>query len=406
MKIKITIGLYLLAFLFLFPTNGFANAGLFGGNGQNIRLESTEKIQMVSEDVDIYLARSEQPVTGGAKWEEIDKAHYKCKFEFKNLTDKEVTVSIGFPLVGDNYALPHYSEKNEDINQTKIISQFSFIAGTTHGTYPIRYVRTDVKKQFTHIFLWDMTFKPNETINLLVSYSMTGYYGLGMTQKMPYKWGQDRYGFEYLSEFDTAITQIFGYVTATGKSWHGAIEKATFTIHVGEYEKYLEKRGASEIDEDYVYYRQQQAQAPFSALYRRITPAGWSEQGEKNKRVVVYRFTDFKPEMEISIQYAFLLIPKNLNDYRKTVSIIKEKYNKFRTMIIQSNRPNIKIPAEWDMNAEKNVADIILEYYGISTNNAAIKPFLERQVWYPVDSPRKIDAELKENLLKIQKSVL
>lgn len=398
MKIKITIGLYLLAFLCLFPSNVFANAGLFGGNGQTVSLESTEKVQMVSEDVDIYLARAEQPVTGGMKWETVDKAHYTCHFELKNLTDKDVTVSVGFPLVGDNYALPHYNEKNEDINQGKIISQFNFIAGTTHGTYPIRYVRTDVKKQFTHIFLWEMTFKANETINLLVSYSMRGYYGLGMTQKKPYLFGRNRYGygFEYLSEFDTAITQIFGYVTATGKSWHGAIEKATFTIHVGEYEKYLEKRGASEIDEDYVYYRQQQARAPFSALYRRITPAGWSEQGEKNKRVVVYRFTDFKPEMEISIQYAFLLIPRNLNDYRKTVSILKENYNKNRAMLKANTL------SEWDMNAEKNIADIILEYYGISTNNAAIKPFLERQIWYPADAPRKIDAELKDNLLKME----
>jgi hypothetical protein len=406
MKIKITISLYLLAFLCLFPYSVFANAGLFGGNGQNVSLESTEKVQMVSENVDIYLVRAEQPVTGGMKWETVDKAHYTCHFELKNLTDKDVTVSVGFPLAGDNYVLPRYSEKNEDINQAKIISQFNFIAGTAYGTYPIRYVRTDVKKQFTHIFLWEMTFKPNETINLLVSYSMRGYYGLGMTQKKPYNWDKDRYGFEYLSEFDTAITQIFGYVTATGKSWHGSIEKATFTIHVGEYEKYLEKRGASEIDEDYVHYKKYQERAPFSALYRCITPAGWSEQGEKDKRVVVYRFTDFKPEMEINIQYAFLLIPKNINDYRKTVSIIKENYNKIRTMLVRRNLPNIISPAEWDMNAEKNIADIILEYYGISTDNAAIKPFLERQIWYPVDAPRKIDAELKDNLLKIQKSVL
>lgn len=389
---KITKSFYLLALLLLFPNNGFANAGFFGGNGQNIRLESTEKIQMVSEDVNIYLARAEQPVTGGAKWEEVDKGYYKCKFELKNLTDKEVTVPVGFPLAGDNYVLPRYNEKNEDINQAKIIAQFNFIAGTAHGTFPIRYVRTDANKKFTHIFLWDMTFKPKETIHLLVSYSMTGYSGLGITQKKPYNWGQDRYGFEYLSEFDLGITQVFGYVTETGKSWHGNIEKATFTIHVGEYEKYLEKRGPYEIDEDYVHYQKVQSMAPFSALYRRITPAGWSEQREKNKRTVVYRFTDFKPEMEINIQYSFLLIPKNLNDYRKTVSIIKENYNKSRVM------RKTKIPAEWNAEAEKNIADVILEYYGINTSNAAIKPFLDRQIWYPVDAPREINAELKEYL--------
>ncbi|MCX6983743.1 MAG: hypothetical protein NT118_03180 [Lentisphaerae bacterium] len=356
---------------------------------------------MVSENVDIYLARAEQPVTGGAKWVEIDKARYTCNFELKNLTGKEVTVSVGFPLAGENYAIPRNNGKNEEINQAKLISQFDFIAGTNHGTYPIRYVQTDVNKKFTHIFLWDMTFKPDETINLLVSYSMIGYYGLGITQKPPFNWDQTRYGFKYLNELDTSVTQSFGYVTATGKSWYGTIEKATFTIRLGEYEKYLEKRGAFEIDEDYVYYQKHQEQAPFSALYRRITPTGWSEQGERNNRVVVYSFTDFKPEMEINIQYSFLLIPKNLKDYHKTISKIKENYNKNREMIIKANRPEIKIPAEWNVDAEKNISDIILEYYGISTNNPAISPFLNRQVWYPVDTPREMDGGLKEELLNI-----
>jgi hypothetical protein len=71
-------------------------------------------------------------------------------------------------------------------------------------------------------------------------------------------------------------------------------------------------------------------------------------------------------------------------------------------MIIRNNRPNVKVPAEWNMEDGKNISAIILEYYGINTNNVAVKPFLERQEWYPVNTPRKIDTELKETLLKIQ----
>lgn len=388
-------------FSVLFSFSSLANVGVFGGTGQSIRLESSNEIQMVSEDVNIYLARAEQPVTGGVKWMEVDKAHYKCLFELKNLTDKEVAVTVGFPLAGENYVIPHKKKETDIINQGAVIAQFNFIAGTVNGTYPVRYVKADKDKKFAHIFLWDMSFKAKETINLQLSYSMIGYYGLGTTRKKPYNWNPIA-GIEYLNEFETSSSQMFGYVTATGNSWQGNIEKAKFTIEIGEYEKYLNKRGAFEIDEDFPYYKKRDEHAPFSTLYRTVTPDGWKEEGEKNKRRLVYSFTDFKPGMEININYSFLHFPKTLGDYQKTVASIKTMYNKNREMSIRSNRPNIKIPPEWNGVHEKNISDLILEFYGIETGNADIKPFLDRQEWYPVKSQHEMDAALKEHLQKKQ----
>lgn len=49
---------------------------------------------------------------------------------------------------------------------------------------------------------------------------------------------------------------------------------------------------------------------------------------------------------------------------------------------------------------EKDLADTILEFYGIATGNTRIIPFLKRQFWYPTSEKRPIDGELKERLLK------
>ena len=48
---------------------------------------------------------------------------------------------------------------------------------------------------------------------------------------------------------------------------------------------------------------------------------------------------------------------------------------------------------------ERNLADAVLEFYGIRRNNPEIRDFLERQCWYPAE-PRPIDPALKKHLLK------
>lgn len=373
--------------LLLVGTFCFGNAGIFGGSGKSVTLRSTDKIQMVSEEVNIFLCRSARPVTGGANWLSLDKARYQCKFQLKNLTPKPLTVKVGFPLSYDNYAIPRYNAKDADIDQAVVISKFNFIAGTQQGTYPINYVKNDQKNKYRNIFLWQMSFKPNEIINLNVSYEMTGYCGMGTTQKRPYKWGQ--YVREYLNQLDICVAEIFPYVTETGKSWSGKIESANFKIHIDDFEKYLHERGAFEDGKT----------IPFSRLLRYISPDNWHEKtGKKNSRTITWQYKDFEPGPEIRITYMFCMIPNNLDDCKKIISFCKKRYLK------QKNRMKLgngrKMP-EWNDKMEKDIADIFLEYYGIKTNNRDIESFLSRQRWYPGNEKREIPADLKEYLMKL-----
>ena len=52
---------------------------------------------------------------------------------------------------------------------------------------------------------------------------------------------------------------------------------------------------------------------------------------------------------------------------------------------------------------ERNLADAVLEFYGIPRNNPDIKEFLELQCWYPVKNPPKIDEAYREFLLKVSR---
>jgi hypothetical protein len=357
---------------------------------------------MVSETINIYLARAEEPVTGGADWRARDKAYYNCKFTLRNLTDQTLTVPVGFPLEGENYILPRYHKEKRKIDQTNVIARFNFIAGTSNGTYPIRYIQHDKSKKYKKLFLWDMTFKPQETIELTVSYCMSGYHGLGVTQKRPYIWSSKRYGLEYLASLDGCVTGSFGYVTSTANSWSGPIEKAKFTVHQGKFEKYLRTRGYLEIDEDYIYYKKHQKMIPFCALYRHISPKGWKEEGEKNKRTIVWEYKDFKPEKDILISYSFLYIPENVSQCKRIIDEIKKKYERKRNALLKAKSPKApSAPPAWNKAIEKNIADIFLEYYGVNTKNEAIAKFLKKQQWHPVKNPPPIDEKLKEYLLKL-----
>jgi hypothetical protein len=381
---------------FLLPCICFGNAGLFGGFGKNVQLQKTEKIQMVSETVNIYLARAEEPMIGGMDWRTRDKAYYHCRFTLKNLTGRAVVVPVGFPLESNNYALPRYNEQADEINQTDVIAKFNFVAGTKNGTYPVRYIQHDKSKKYKKLFLWEMAFKPNETIELTVSYSMSGYYGLGRTQRPPYEYR--RYDWGYLRDLEVSATEIFSYVTSTADSWAGPIEKAEFIAHVGAFEKYLRKRGESEIDEDYTFYQKHLDMIPFCALFRIISPDGWREEGKKNKKTIIWEYVDFNPEKDISISYSFLRVPENISQCKKIIGISKKKYEKKRQDLLKLNSLKVSPPPAWKKSMEKNIADIFLEYYGIKTKNKAISDFLEKQKWYPVGNAPALDPTLKEYL--------
>ncbi len=381
----------------------YANVGIFSGNGVNVELQSTDKIQMVSETVDIFLTRAGYRVNGGANWQAMDKAIYKCRFTLKNLTDKTVTVPVGFPLNGE-YGFPHPNQK--PANQINVIARFNFIAGTISGSYPVHYVRKDKTEKYRKLFLWDMTFKPNESIELLVSYSLSGYHGLGNLAKRAF-WRKRTYKHDYFRNFELCYAEIFGYVTSTAKSWAGPVKSATFNVYLDQFDEYLKARPAIERDKNRKYTereRQRMDMLMFNTLYRKILPDGWKTIKQKRSSYISWQYKDFKPKQDISISYYYTRFPKTVTQAEKLLALIRKHYNTRRESLLKSKRKKYPAPPEWNSKDDKNIADIILEFYGVKTDNPEIADFIKKQIWYPVTNEPELNPDLKAYLMKLHKN--
>jgi len=388
-----TVILILLSFCV--SINSFGNVAVFGGYGSNIELKSNADIQMVSEDINITILRSGQYSTGGAKWFSQNKARYNCKFKLKNLSDKEIIVQVGFPLSSTENAYL-FSKKNE-LYQAETISRFNFIAGTKKGTYPIKFYPYDKKRKYSLIFLWDMKFKPHETIDLLVTYTMSGCHGLGSTRKRPYTWKP--YKHDYLGLLEYGVSVIFAYVTETGKSWAGNIEKAVFTINDYEFDNMITKRGLFETTELDPYYEKKKNDYKDwgNKILKRIEPTGWNKVLKNRKPVIRWEYTNYVPEKNIEIMYLQTAVPANINQFNFLLKKIK-KQNERYNQSLNSRKP--KVLSKSDI---RNIADAILEFYGVKTNNPEIKEFLSNQFWYTHGTNLKIDNEYKKFLLNKSK---
>ena len=82
----------ILIFLFLFSvlSYSFGNAGIFRGQGQTPVLEKNSQIQMVSEEIEMIPRPGKRPVDLSLR--NMDKMDFRCRFVFRNLTEKSVTL--------------------------------------------------------------------------------------------------------------------------------------------------------------------------------------------------------------------------------------------------------------------------------------------------------------------------
>ena len=404
--------------LFLIAVNCFGNVGVFGGSGQTPMLENTADIQMVEEEIIMIPHRGNYPVDPSCR--NLDKMDFRCRFILRNLSDKKVVLPVGFPLDTERYL---WDEKRQ-YNQQAIISFYAFTAGTRNKTFPVRFVPWDKKKKFSKLFLWEMTFDPGEEVELLVNYTMPGYLGLAMTIRNPDC--DKRYRCDYLYDMACGIGQAQFYVTETGSSWAGVIEKAVFRYYPYDFEEYLAKRGAYEESrkdrKKHLEMRKRkpadiwQIFSPDMPMLRTWNPSfeQWQpKQGKyKNDRYLELVFQPYKPQKKdnIRIGYTFPMIPINAEQFELLCTVIKanlEKQAVFKERL-KKNHPdryekywkNRLVPS-YGPAVRKNIADVILEFHGIARNNPEIADFLADQVWYPVKTPPQIKDDYKQMLLKI-----
>jgi len=395
----------------VFPLLGFGNVGVFRGNGAAIQLDKSAEIQMVSEEVTMRPLRGDYPVDSSCR--NLDPMQYHCVFVLRNLTDREVEIQTGFPVSLDVV----YFRKPEEINQAEIVANFHFIAGTDRFTYPVRFEPWDKDKKFSNIFCWDMKFAPGETIKLTVCYTMGGYLGLGSTKKQPYDWDKKPQlpYLEYLSGM--AMAEGHFYVTETGKSWAGQIEHAVFRLYLDDFEQYLDLRGTMDLPKrDQAIRNDRFLLLPFGQRIRILEPDNWQlKTDDKGRRK--YLELEYAPYIPtpnlsgktgISLMYIFTNIPKTAADFDTLLAFVKAAMDKAyqRGQTIRQQDPdlyqeNIRQYLPYTPEVERNLADAILEFYGIPTGNAAIRDWLPDQCFYPVSNPQPLDAGLRERLQNI-----
>ncbi len=357
--------------MLMLSLNALANVGAFGGFGNSLKLETNADIQMVSEDISIKLVPSENPVQGNLKY--LDEAHYDCNFVLRNLSNKEVDVKMGFPLSGnDNFMLRRKGDE---------ILNHNFKAILNGEQLAVSYEKISVDKRFKHIFFWKTKFAPNEEKKLRVTYKTFGYTGLGMLTKKAYDHSA-KYP-KILKVLDFCVMQHYEYVTLTGNSWKGKIENAKFSIDVGEFERYLDKRGFLAKDE-------REKEDDRSKLlrdglrYRHVVPQAWKMSGDGER--IEWDYSPFEPKENIAISYHFTIIPQNIDQLNFLFQVLA--------------RDMLRKKKELSAEDKKHVACAILEFYGVKTNNPNLETYLKEQRWYPVKNPPSLDENLKSELLK------
>ena len=415
MKKLLTLCLLLLVFI-----SCFGNAGVFRGRGQTPMLEKTDQIQMVEEEIIMIPHRGNYPVDTSGR--NLDKMDFRCRFILRNLTDQKVVIPVGFPL--DTQA--RLQDNKGKFNQSQLIGHYGFTAGTKDKTFPVRFVPWDEKKKFRKLFLWEMTFAPKQEIELFVNYTMEGYLGLAGTRRNR-DWNKHKpYKCEYLEHLTFGLGQAQFYVTETGSSWAGVIEKAVFRYYPYAFEEYLAKRGAWEESSvkrkrrlenikkkpgvfEYLF----SPEMPMIRVWNPTFEQWQSKQGKyKNDRYLELVFQPYKPGKKdnISIGYTFPMIPINAEQFERYCTAVKHHLKKQREFKELAKNKNPKAYEKYWKHrnfpdygpaVRKNIADVILEFHGIARNNPEIADFLADQVWYPVKTPRPMNETYKQRLLKI-----
>lgn len=343
--------------LLIYANNCVANAGAFSGYGYTVELSSTNSIQMVSEDVTIIPHLTENSSDNDAYRAWIGKVEYDCIFHLKNLDDEEQTIQVGFPLNSDSIEHGLYKEKEPD----EVVSQYDFLAQVEDQEYKVRYVAGDRKNNLRHLFLWDMDFEPNESKILQVSYSMPASFGLGstdMSMELP------DYEKEMFNNLGFCLSVGFGYVTETGKSWAGTIEKATFRVYLEEVEKNILNRPymkGKTGPRNPVTGKEKTPIPSTPVVFRHIEPDGWVKDDEG---FLTLELENYEPNQNFLFGYSFMFaFQRTLGETRRIV-------------------PALLTKKSWTGEDYWDYVDILKEYNGVKTGNKRIQPFLKNQRWY------------------------
>ncbi|MCW5201835.1 hypothetical protein VU12_02720 [Desulfobulbus sp. US4] len=348
------------------------NTGIFSGYAGSLRLDSSEDIQLVEEEI-IIIPRKDvnsDHLLGGVYIAGLDDVDYICRFKLKNLKNKKVDVQIGFPMkIRQFYAKPKLGDDSY-LRTKEMVSWYNFIVQEKQR-FDVKYFPEDSYGRYDGLFVWDASFRPNEEKLFVITYSMP------MTVAFSIPQFKGKYWYSHLSSIER---KIFQYVTETGGSWKGEISKAEFILDAVGFEKYL--RGmVGQVEEKCL----QRGYLRYPAICRIVEPEGWYED---NEGIIRWEFQDYKPDSPITIEYHFVNIPCNAEDMRGLLSFLT-KYDEMGL-------------TEEDI---EDIEDIIKSYHGDYTENQRIKEFLEAQRWYPRNEKSEVPDQVLQVLREYKKDI-
>jgi hypothetical protein len=339
-----------------------ANTGVFEGSGHTIKLIRSEDIQLQSERVTIVPGRG--PFLYDGTGPGMDRVEYTCKFVLRNRSKKQVTIQVGFPLTSESIDKTGNPKPDE---VTALVLEYKFIVRDDDRTYHVRFSSQDTEKKFGAIFLWDMTFQPDEVRTLNVGYQIPMATGLADTKKERH-FEKEKQGKEWYSKLEEAIGEVLFYVTETGQSWAGPIEDADFEIHVREFERYLANRGVFEStprtanQDDKTEKPDDSGLTKNCLIHRRIWPNGWKEKDG----ILTWHFKNYRPKEPIGVNYTLTYLPKTSENMPSIVRyVLGEK------------------PSREDVD---DLREIFMASWGIAPKSKSVQQFVSNQIWY---SPKK-----------------
>lgn len=177
-----------------------------------------------------------------------------------------------------------------------------------------------------------------------------------------------------------------GYITSTGSSWAGNVEKATFKLITVPFEKYFERRGITEeTGADMSSEEAEEFNSSFPVRhplwFKQIEPGGSTtiEGG------VQWQYKDYKPKEPIVVRYYTTPFPQMPDEADAFVDTFLKTLGKNES--VSDNLRRLK--------------QVVLAAYGKEPDDATAKAFALEQLWY---KPRR-DFAL-EQLTKGQTAVL
>jgi len=387
-----------------------ADAGVFTGYGQNLQQTSSKSVQLVTIDVTITPGRGRAIFDGGLGG--LDVTDFDCRFQLKNLTATTQEVQVGFPVDSQFAENDNPASEQVALKETEDwVKSYSFIARDEKATYHVRFVHahgTEGKRRYHSVFTWTMRFAPGETRNLSVSYHIPMTVAAGETRKDSTHYDLSSPLEQQLLNF--ALFENFGYITATGATWAGNVERAAFTVNNEPFEDYLNVRGVVEsVPKELARGGDDSASRQGATLpvahprwFRLIAPPGW----QKVAHGVQWVYSNYKPADPITVSYFTTQLPQLPQEVDPFCDALEHQLG-FSTRgrrerdSSRSGTDEPKAPLDARVALLEQLKELLLATYGREPSDTVVKAHVMGQVWYEPKADFSMDS-----LTSVQRAVL